>query len=807
MPTPLHRQRAAGSTIPDEWSNAARCAPSDQIGSQMNATLFLLLAALFAAPFTAAFGTARPSLTRPVAIITSAIAFAAALYNAFRPGVAIDKQWAPAWGLRLHFEADGIAVLFALLATGIGLAVIVYSSVYIPIHLHHEHRAEADQTRFFAFILLFMGAMTGLVMAQDLMLIFLFWDLTAIASYYLIGFDSQKREARVSAFMALTVTCITAVGFLIGALMLDAEYGSFQLPTLIETITPNYEFDIAIVLIVIAALAKSAQAPLHFWLPRAMAAPTPVSAYLHSAAMVAAGVFLIGRFYPLVELRAWLLDALIVVGIASMLTGGLLALTRDNMKQLLAYSTIAQYGYIVTMFGLGGKAGVFGAMFAVIAHGLGKSALFLTAGAVTEATGARELSDVGGLRRAMPVLAIASGLAAASLAAIPLTMGFFKDEYFFEAAAHHGRLTQVIAVGAAMMTFSYLTRFWWGIFGGPVIGSVKPVPFLLVGPIAVLGAISLVGGLWQEPFARVASNAGQVALRSDDALHPAYHLKWTVENAMAICAISGGLLLFLSRRFWLERVEIVSDFGKRVGPERLYRGSVLELNEISDRIHWIEVRDLRSRVATVLAPAALMVVITLIFTNADSSFEVGKVSRDDWPLIMMLAVVAIAGIAAAIPRDHFSMALALSGVGFGLSVVFALLRAPDVALVAVLVETLFGVLFFAFLGLIPRNVEHADVVPSDEPQEVGHRHRMRDSVLATFGGLLAFLVAWGVLSRPAPVDSIFEDYIDLTPSAHGDAIVTVILADFRGLDTMGEITVIGIAFLGIATFIRRRRAR
>jgi multicomponent Na+:H+ antiporter subunit A len=153
------------------------------------------------------------------------------------------------------------------------------------------------------------------------------------------------------------------------------------------------------------------------------------------------------------------------------------------------------------------------------------------------------------------------------------------------------------------------------------------------------------------------------------------------------------------------------------------------------------------------------------------------------------------------------MALALSGVGFGLSVVFALLRAPDVALVAVLVETLFGVLFFAFLGLIPRNVEHADVVPSDEPQEVGHRHRMRDSVLATFGGLLAFLVAWGVLSRPAPVDSIFEDYIDLTPSAHGDAIVTVILADFRGLDTMGEITVIGIAFLGIATFIRRRRAR
>lgn len=773
----------------------------------MNATLGLLLAALLAAPLTAVSGAVRPALTRPVAIGATAIAFLAALYNAFRPGPTIDRRWAPTWGLRLHFEADGIAVLFALLATGIGLAVVIYSGAYLPIHLHHEHRPETDQTRFFSFVLLFMGAMTGLAMAQDLMLVFLFWDLTAIASYYLIGFDAQRRDARVSAFMALTVTGISAVGFLIGALMLDAEFGSFQLPALIDRVAPNREFDVAMALILIAALAKSAQVPLHFWLPRAMAAPTPVSAYLHSAAMVAAGVFLIGRFYPLLALREWLLDVLIIIGVTSMLTGGLLALTRDNMKQLLAYSTIAQYGYIVTMFGLGGKAGVFGAMFAIIAHGLGKSALFLTAGTVTEATGARELSAIGGLRKPLPLLAIGSGLAAASLAAIPLTMGFFKDEYFFEAAAHHGRAMQVISVVAAAMTFCYLARFWWGIFGGTTLGTVRAVPFTLVGPIVVLGVISLIGGFWPEPFARVASKAGQVALRSDDTLHPAYHLHWTIENAMALCAIGGGLLLFFGRRIWFSTIEQVSYAGERVGPERVYRGSVLKLNEISDRMHWIEVRDLRSRVATVLAPAALMVVITLIFTNADSSFEVGHVNRIDWPLIMMMGVAGVAGLAAAVPRDHFSMALALSGVGFALSVVYALLRAPDVALVAVLVETLFGVLFFAFLGLIPRNVEHADVIPSDKPREREHRYRMRDWVLAVFGGLLAFLVAWGVLSRPAPVDSILQEYAALTPDAHGDAIVTVILADFRGLDTMGEITVIGIAFLGIATFIRRRRTR
>lgn len=773
----------------------------------MNATLFLLFAALAAAPLTAAFGTARPSLTRPVAIITTAIAFAAALYNAVRPGPVVDERWAPAWGMRLHVEADGIAVLFALLATGIGLAVVVYSSVYIPIHLHHEHRPDADQTRFFSFILLFMGAMTGLVMAQDLMLIFLFWDLTAIASYYLIGFDAQRREARVSAFMALTVTGVTAVGFLIGALMLDAEFGTFQLPALIETVTPNREFDIAMVLILVAALAKSAQAPLHFWLPRAMAAPTPVSAYLHSAAMVAAGVFLIGRFYPLLSLRDWLLDLLMVVGVASMLTGGVLALTRDNMKQLLAYSTIAQYGYIVTMFGLGGKAGVFGAMFGIIAHGLGKSALFLTAGAVTEATGARELSDIGGLRRRLPWLAVGSGLAAASLAAFPLTMGFFKDEYFFQAAAEHGRVMQVLSVTAATMTVCYLARYWWGIFGGPAVGEAKTISPVLVGPIAILGLLSVIGGIWPRPFANVAEAAGQVALQSSDVFRPVYHLYWTTENAMAIVAIGGGLILFLTRRWWFRTAEMASVFGQRGGPERAYRASVLFLNTFSDRIHWIEVRDLRSRVATVLAPAALMIVLALIFTNADDAFSVGRVHRDDFPLIMMLGVVGIAAISAAVPRDHFSMALALSGVGFGVSIVFALLRAPDVALVAVLIETLFGVLFFAFLALIPRNVEHADVVPADEPQALDHQHRVRDSVLAAFGGILAFLVAWGVLSRPVPFDAVFQDYVALTPDAHGEDIVTVILADFRGLDTLGEITVVGIAFIGFATFMRRRRTR
>ncbi len=288
-------------------------------------------------------------------------------------------------------------------------------------------------------MLFFMGSMVGLAMAQDLVLLFVFWDLTAVASYYLIAYDRHDPDARASALMALVVTGVTAVLLLIGTLVLYAAYETLSVPELAGRVEPGLLLDVAGLLIVAAALAKSAQVPFHFWLPRAMAAPSPVSAYLHSAAMVAAGVLLLGRVYPLVEKSQLLLDVLLVVGLLSMAVGGVLALTRDVLKQLLAYSTISQYGYVVFMYGLGGEYGAAGAAFYVIAHALAKCALFLTtAGAVTEETGEDHLSNLGGLRKPLPLLAAASGAASAGLAALPLTIGFFKDELFFEAALERG---------------------------------------------------------------------------------------------------------------------------------------------------------------------------------------------------------------------------------------------------------------------------------------------------------------------------------------------------------------------------------
>lgn len=772
----------------------------------MNSTVVVILVSLAAAPTTAVAGMCHPRWAGRVAFATTALAFIAALWNWHRPGEGFDREWAPTWGLRLHVESDGLAALYALLATGIGLAVVSYAMTYVPAHLHHQHREAGDATRFFSLLLLFMGAMVGLVFSQDLFLIFLFWDLTAITSYFLIGYDSQRREARVSAIMALQITGISAIAFLIGSLMLGERYGTYQLPDLIAQAEADRYVGFAVGMMLVAALAKSAQVPMHFWLPRAMAAPTPVSAYLHSAAMVAAGVFLIGRIYPLVVLSDLLLDLLTVVGAASILVGGTLALSRDNLKQLLAYSTISQYGYVVFMFGVGGAYGIGAATFYVLAHSICKSALFMTAGAVSEATDQRELSNLGGLWRRYPLLAVASGIAAAGLAGLPLTIGWFKDELFFAAALSDGFPVTLVAMIAATLTFSYMGRFWLGIFAGPLRSRGHTLSPAMVWPIVVLAGLALVGGVAPGPFERLASAAASATLQSHVSLHVGYAR--SSETGVALTVFAVGVTVVATLRYWQQLPALVAKAGGRGGSDRLYMATINGLNRISDRIHWIEVRDLRSRVATVLAPAALLFVLALVTSDFSGRFRVGTLQWDDGPIVLMLVVIAIASLTAAVPRNHFSMVLALSAVGYGLAVVYSFLRAPDVAIVAVLIETILSLLIFGFLALLPHDVDPADVIPVDDPTvRASTDHNLRDALLAGGAGGFAFLIAWGVMSRPAALESVASVHIGLTPSAHGSDVVTAILADFRGFDTAGEITVLGIAFLGAATLLRKRLAR
>jgi multicomponent Na+:H+ antiporter subunit A len=732
------------------------------------------------------------------AVVTAAIAFVATLAVWLRGGGGFDTAWLPSWDARLAFRLDGLGALYALLATGVGIAVFTYATAYLPRHLEHGGRPQAEGRRFHALMVLFMVAMVGLATAQDLLLLFVFWDLTAITSYFLIGFDRQHREARLSALMALLVTGVSAVLLLIGILILRAEFGATSIPVLLGRVGQGGPIvTLAGALIAVGALAKSAQAPLHFWLPRAMAAPTPVSAYLHSAAMVAAGVFLLSRLHPLLASTELLLDALLVVGLGSMAVGGLLALGADHLKRLLAYSTIAQYGYVVTMLGVGGAAGAAAACFYVLAHALAKSALFMTSGAVTEATGAKHLSEVGGLARAMPALAVGSGLAAAGLAALPLTIGFFKDELFFKAAAERGPWLAVAAVSSAALTFAYITRFWTGIFLGQG-RPARPVPRRLVAPVVVLGGLVVAGGVLVEPFASLSRAAAEVTAAAPVAVDPAYHLDLRAENVMALATYAAGLALVLARPRLGGALAAVGRLGQRAGSERVYIGGLAALNRLSNAIHDIEVRDLRARVVAVLVPAGVLVGIGVAITPFAGSYVVGSFSRLDLPLVAALVGCALAALIVTRLRRHLAMAVGLSGVGFSLAVAYELLGAPDVALVAVLIETLMMLLFVAVFALLPRRVlQREAAIP------VTGSRRIRDPVVGVISGALVLLVVWAGFSRPVPPDATADKYLELTEQAHGSDVVTVILADFRGLDTLVEISVVFVALLGVAILLRR----
>lgn len=768
----------------------------------MNTATILLVAAFAAPMLVLVCGLFSERFVPVVALITTTIAAAIAIWSFWQPDSSISLNWAEVYGLRFDLQLDGLARLYALLATGIGFFVVAYATRYMPLHLEHQHRPLKDQTKFFFFLLLFMAAMVGLVMAQDLILIFLFWDLTAIASFFLIGFDHHEEESRASAMMALMVTGITAVLVLIGAMTLHHEYGTWSLPAIIETGEIRGAASWGLLLIAIGALAKSAQAPMHFWLPRAMAAPTPVSAYLHSAAMVAAGVFLIGRFYPLMAQIEWLLDLFLFIGFASMLVGGIIALTRNILKQILAYSTISQYGYVVFMFGMGGDYGVKGASFYVLAHAIVKSALFLTAGAVTEATGKKTLTDVGGLRTSMPLLAVGSGMAASGLVALPLTIGFFKDELFFARAVELGTPYMVMDVLGAALTFAYIFRFWTHIFLGRELTPAKPVTAWLVWPVVCLGILTVIGGIWPDPFTSIAAGAASVTAYAEQDLHVGYVFDPIPENLMAIAAWSLGLTIYWTRKRWWRYALAIAHLGEKIGPAHWYYVGINGLNRLSDSIHSIEVRDLRSRVVSILMPAGILVGLAVLVTPNANSFEIGPFGQDDFTLIIMLTAAVVSGFVVMTLRDHLRLAIGLSSVGFSLAGVYAFMGAPNVTLVAIVVETILSMFLIGMLVLMPRTILRFETEADSD-----RRGMPRDAIIATVAGLLVFFVSWGALSRTSWSTEIIDSQTVLTPAVHGRNIVTVILADFRGFDTLGEITVIVITLIGIISLLRSGRLR
>jgi multicomponent Na+:H+ antiporter subunit A len=512
---------------------------------------------------------------------------------------------------------------------------------------------------------------------------------------------------------------------------------------------------------------------------------------------VAAGVLVIGRVHPLLALDPAVLDMLLVVGFASIAVGGLLALAHDELKQILAHSTISQYGYVVVLYGIGGADGAVAAALYVIAHAIAKSALFMTAGAVTEATGESRLSRLGGLARDLPVLAVASAIAAASLAALPLMLGFFKDELYFAAAVREGPVVTGLAIAGAALTFAYLARFWFGLFAGRRRVVAGRLPLLLVAPVVVLAALSLAGGIVVEPFARLAEDAAAVSHGAPVDIVPAYHLDARVENLMAIAAYGLGLVLLIVVRAQPAFVLAVGRLGDRFGPRRLYSSLLLALNKMSDAAHREEVRDLRTSLTAVLVPTGVLAALGFAATPTEGAYVVGPITVTDLPIVVLLALGVTAALTAARDPGRLRPVLALSVLGFSLAGVYAVMGAPDVALVAVLIETVVTLVFVAVFSRLPGTTVGRPARAARAP------HRIRNVAAGVVAGVTAFAVIGAALSRPPLGGSDAAEQIRLTPEAHGGDVVTVILADFRGLDTMVEITVLAVAIIGVASLLRR----
>lgn len=761
--------------------------------------LLLVGGSLAVAPGAWLAGTVRPAWAGRVTVAGAAGALALALAGMAAGGSRLDVAWLPSLGVRLSLSLDGLASGYALLATGVGLVVAAYATAYLPRHLAEHGRSRAEEPRFFALFSLFLAAMVGLATAQDLVVALVFFDVTTIASYFLIGYDRDEPSRR-SALAALLVTGLPSFLFLAGAVALVVRHGTADLGALADAARTDPHLGVPLALVAIAALAKSAQVPLHFWLPRAMVAPTPVSAYLHSAAMVAAGVLLLTRLHPLVELVPPLGAALRVVGAASLLGGGLLALRAERMKELLAYSTIAHYGAVTLALGLGGAAGAGAAALYVLPHGAAKSALFLAAGAATQATGAHELDEVGGLARRMPALAAATAVAAASLAGLPLTAGFWKDERLYEAALEHGPWWGAVAAAGAALTVAYAWRFFAGVFLGEARGDPERVPRTLVWPVALLAVLLLAGGVFAEPLGALAAGmASAVGEATSARLH--YRLAPTGPNLLALAAVAAGAAMARWSGLPRRAAGAFAAAGARAGPDRAAR----TLLSLVDRGGTGARRLTPESLPGVLAAQAIAAVALVAIAAGSASPRLPSFGPSPWSdPSLAIALAGLVATAALPPRAGgvAALVLALSAIGYGLALAFSFAGAPDVALVAVLVEIVSTLLILAIFYRFPR--EQLEESLSRGSRAARARAVARAAVASV--GILFLLFTWSAYDARAPAP-VGDAYLDLAERAHAENVVTAVLADFRGLDTAGETTVVFISLVGVSLLLGRGRRR
>ena len=709
-------------------------------------------------------------------------------------------DWVPSIGLSIGWRLDGLALMFGLLITGIGALIVLYAHYYLG--------DEDPAGKFFAQLMLFMAAMLGVVLSDNLLLLIVFWELTSVSSFLLVGYWGHKAEARAGARMALAVTGGGGLVMLAGFVLLGQIAGTYEIGELLTRgaqIQADPRYPLMLCLVLVGCFTKSAQLPFHFWLPEAMAAPTPVSAYLHSATMVKAGIFLMARLYPAIGGTELFQAIVCTAGLSTMVFAAWVAIFRHDLKGLLAYSTVSHLGLITFLIGLNSPLSAVAAVFHILNHATFKAALFMSAGIVDHEAGTRDMRRLGGLLRLMPWTATLVMVAAASMAGLPGANGFLSKEMFFAEAVYSadtlGWLVPVAATLGGLFSMAYSVRLVHDVFfDGPPRETPKhphDPPLGMRLPVMLLVVLCLLVGVL--PAATYGPLVHAAAGAMLGAPLPEYHLSiWHGFNlplAMSAVAVAGGVLLYvvLRRGFSLSDYATRA-FGGRAAFTALTDGLFRQAGRLTGRL---ENGSLQRSVA--LTVGAAVVVAAAPFIASPVAITGGERALMPAPplAVGVWALLLATGISlVALHRQRFLAVVLTGAIGLVTSLVFVGLSAPDLALTQLSVEVVSAVLLLMGLALLPQT----------SPRESSALRRSRDALLAVAAGLGMAGLAWLMLTRDHA--SIAWYFLDKSlPAGGGTNVVNVILVDFRGYDTFGEITVLGIAGIGVLALLDGLRAR
>ena len=749
--------------------------------------LLVLAVLLFASVFT--FGVNRlPERLRPIVLtLPAAVAFGLLVVagtDFIKDGkiVELTVPWVPYLNLDFVLRLSGVGLLMGLLITGIGALILLYASSY----MHGNSLAN----RLYAYLYGFMFAMTGLVLADHLLLLFVFWELTSITSYLLIGFNCTNESARKNALQALLVTGLGGMALLAGFILLNLASGTWLLSEMVDQagmIQSHALYPAIFVLVLLGAFTKSAQFPFHFWLPNAMAAPTPVSAYLHSATMVKAGVYLLAIMLPILGgTSAWQIVLCSFGGITLMIAG-LSGLQQSDLKRILAATTLAVLGLLVLLLGIGTEKAVLAAMLFLLGHALYKATLFMVAGAVDHETGTRDVRSLGGLGRLMPWTAGTALLAACSKMGLPPFFGFIGKEYVYKASTSWvfgGLITTVLIIGNALifvLAFKVAFLPFWRSSQGELPKKPHEAPLaMLLGPI-LLSVLGVVLGIFPALSEPLISTAQDASLGYAADIH--VELWHGINLPLILSAVTvslGVLLVFLNQK----AASLLANM-KLPSMEQVYDAlfnGVLKLAAWQTRL--LQSGFLRNYLLIIILFTALLIAGKLWrFGGIEFPALSGSTSIQVWTIGILMFIAVFAAI---MSTKRLTALISLGVIGYGVAFLFAHYSAPDLAVTQILVETLTVALFAWVVLKLP------ELSTKDFP-----KRRYFDAVISICCGLLiTVLVLKSMALDLAPsISSTLSEWS--LEKAHGANVVNVILVDFRALDTWGEITVLSIASIGV----------